>query len=134
MKSQLGSLRFLMRFCHCEVALDCFSRQFSYSYVKLIYDPSISTCYSSNISQASSEHIHSQTFLLRGNVFTPYSCMKLGLYSNFISLIMYRLEEKVKGMFLRHCPSRDLKVILRLLLKKKNNILFFRSTKNFTES
>lgn len=97
--------------------------------IKLIYDPSTSTCYSSEISQASSEHIHSQTFLLTENVFIPYSYMELGLYSHFIPLIMCRL--KLKECLSGTIPHIDLKVIVRLSLKeRKKNNYFLQEQKN----
>lgn len=95
-----------MQFCHHEAALESvFPGSFPTAPKKLIYDPSTCTCYSGNISQASSVHIYAHTFLLRRNLFTLYSYLEYGLYSHFIPLIIYRLEEEVKGIFLRQFPS-----------------------------
>jgi len=91
-----------MQFCHREAALESvFPGTFPTAPMKLIYDPSISACYSGNIIQASSVHIHSQTFLLRIGLFTLHSSLKYGLYSHFIPFIIYRLEEEAEGIFLR---------------------------------
>lgn len=77
------------------------------------------------------QYISTLTLLLRRNVFTPYSYTDLGLYSHFIALIMYRLEEEVKGIFfLGTVPHIDLEVILQLPLqgkKKKEREKFFSS-------
>lgn len=72
--------------------------------MKLIYDPSTSTCYSDSISQAASVYIHFWIFLEK-KILTLYSYLEYGLYSHFIPLIIHRLEEEVKGIFLRQFPS-----------------------------